>query len=131
MTFIHRIVNFDNFRWAVTLEWIKSSLVLRFQFNCIIILFLRANFTSNTKRENQTFHQDENSSRLYSGGFSKLFGLTTFSGLFKQNYTTLDDILHYITLHNIIFKLTSHKKRRKCHWKCGSSLKFSEGDKVT
>ena len=56
---------------------------------------------SSTRRENQTFHHDKNSSGLYSGGFSKSFGLTTFPGLFKQNYTTLDDTLHYITQHYI------------------------------
>ena len=57
---------------------------------------------SSTRRENQTFHHDKNSPGLYSGGFSKSFGLTTFPGLFKQNYTTLDDTLHYITQHNQI-----------------------------
>ena len=40
------------------------------------------------------FHYDENSSGLYRGGFSNSFGLTTFPGLFKQNYTKLDLTLH-------------------------------------
>ena len=57
------------------------TLVLRFQSNCIMhlivlcILFLRANFTSNTRWESQTFHHDENSPGLYLGGFSKSFRL--------------------------------------------------------
>ena len=64
-------------------------------------IILRANFTSNIRRDNQMLHYDENSSGLYRGGFSNSFGLTTFPGLFKQNYTKLDLTLHYITLHYI------------------------------
>ena len=50
-------------------------------------------------------HHVENSSELNSGGFSKSFGLelTTLSGFFKQNYTTLNYTLYYITLRNIMF----------------------------
>ena len=57
------------------------------------------------------FHYDENSSGLYRGGFSNSFGLTTFPGLFKQNYTKLDLTLHYITQHYI--QIWLHTKRRR------------------
>ena len=77
-------------------------------------LFLRANFTSNIRRDNQTFHHDKNLSGLYKGGFPKLFGLTAFPGLFKQNYTKLDHTLHYITQHYIQIKYHTKRKRR-CH----------------
>ena len=106
-----------------TLWYCVSNLIV------LYILFLKANFTSNTIWESQTFHHDENSSELYSGGFSKSFGLqlTTFPRFFKQNCTTLNYTLHYITLPNIMFKYgITHKgevslKMRQC-------LKVSEGD---
>ena len=49
------------------------------------------------------FHHNENSSGLYSGGFSNSFGLelTKFAGFFKQNYTTLNYTLHFITQHYV------------------------------
>ena len=124
MKSIHRVINTDKCRWAVALwvDWwslwscVSYLIVLR-------IVFLRAYFTSSTRSENQTFHLDKSWSRLYSRALWKSFGLelTTFPGLFKQNYTTL----HYTTLYSY---MTSHKKTGRCHWKCIKALKISEGD---
>ena len=49
------------------------------------------------------FHLDENSSGIYSGGFSKPFGLesTAFPGFL--NKIALRYIAHYITLRSIMF----------------------------
>ena len=68
------------------------------------MLFLRANFTNNSTWECKTFHHDENSSELYSGGFSKSFvlELTTFPGFFKPNYPILNYKVHYT--HNTMLK---------------------------
>ena len=62
MTYIHSLV---------ALGWIDelTNLIV------LYILLLRANFTSNTRWESQTFHHDENSPGLYLEGFSKSFGL--------------------------------------------------------
>ena len=48
----------------------------------LCILFLKANFNSNARREIKTSQHDENLSGIHSKGFSKSFGLelTTFPG---------------------------------------------------
>ena len=66
-----------------TLWFCVSNLIILYN------LFLGAHFTSNTRWESQTFHHDENSLRLYLGGFSKSFGLES---------TTFPDFLNNITL---------------------------------
>ena len=59
------------------------------------------------------FHLDENSSGIYSGGFSKPFGLesNTFPGFL--NKITLRSIAHYIILHSIMFKYDITQKERE------------------
>ena len=78
-------------------------------------------------------HHNENSSGLYSGGFSKLFGLelTTFPGFFKQNNTTLNYTLYYMTFGNIMFIHEITQKEGKVSLKMRHALKFSERRVVT
>ena len=124
MTLIHSVVNTDSCRWTSSCPLVEWWTLWSCVSNLIVlyILFLKANFTNNTIWESQTFHHDENSSELYSGGFSKSFGLqlTTFPGFFKQTCTTLNYTLHYIALPNIMFKYDiTHKgevslKMRQC-----------------
>ena len=107
MTPIDSVVNSDSCRWAsscLLVEWWTlwfwvSNLVV------LYILFLRANFTSNTRWESQKFHHDENSSGLFRRIFKViLIRVNYIFRLFKQNYTTSNYTLHYITIHNIMFK---------------------------
>ena len=122
MTSIHSVVSTVSclssspwVEWRTLWSCVSSLIVL-------YILFLRANFTSNTRWESQTFHHGENSCGFYSGGFSKSSGLelTPFPGFFKQNYATLNYTLcSYMTL--------CSQKEGRCHWKCGNTLKFFEG----
>ena len=74
-------------------------------------------------------HHDENLPELYSGGFSKSFGLelTTFSGIFKQNYTTFNYTLYYITLHNIMFIHDITQKEGKVSLKMRQCFKIFWG----
>ena len=94
----------------------------------LYILFLRANFSSNTRWENQPFHHNENSFGLYSQGFSKSleWELTIFPGFFqtKLHYEQLHITLQYTILCPY---LTSRKKNGGCHRQCGNVLTFSEG----
>ena len=103
-----------------------NSLVLRFHLIVLYILFLRTNFTSNTRWESRTFHHDENSLGLNLGGFSKSFWLESvkFSRLFKQNYTTLNYTLYYTALCS---NMTSRKKKGRYHRKWGDVLKVFSG----
>ena len=111
-------------------EILKKNVVYFARRDLIVlyILFLRANFTSNTRWESQTFHHDENLSGLFRRVFKViLIRVNYISRLFKQNYTRYVKL--YITLRYTTFcsNMTSHKKGR-CHWKCGNALKFSKGD---
>ena len=107
MTLIHSVMNTDSCRWTSScplVEWwtlwscVSNSIVL-------YILFLRANFTSNTRWESQTFHDDENLSGLFRRIFKVIWIRVSYiPRLFKQNYTTLNYTLHYITFHNVMFE---------------------------
>ena len=97
--------------WWTLLFWVSSLIAL-------CILFLRANFTSNTRWESQTFHHDENSP-----GFRRVFKVIWIrvkyiSRLFKQNY------IYYTVLCS---NMTSHKKKWRCHRKCGNVFKVFWG----
>ena len=93
-----------------------NSLVLRFQSNCImyfIISFLRVNCTSNARWGSQTFHHNVNSSfRIISRRIFKVIWIRVnyISRLFKENCTTLNYILHYITHHYV--PIWHHAKRK-------------------
>ena len=102
--------------WWTLLFWVSSLIAL-------CILFLRANFTSNTRWESQTFHHDENSPRLYLGGFSKSFGLES---------STFPDFLNKITyITQYYVQIWHHTKRNGgVIENAAMSLKFSEGDLI-
>ena len=108
--------------------WVDWKTIWSCVSNLILlyILSLKASFTSNTRWESQTLH-DKNSSVIYSGGFSKSFGLelTTFPRFFKWNCSTLNYTLHYITQHYV--HIWHHAKEGKMSFKMRPCLKVFEG----
>ena len=127
MMTIHSVVNTDSCRWASSCPLVEWWTLWSCVSNLIVlyVLFLRANFRSNTRWESQTFHHDENLSGFFRRIFKVIWIRVNYiSRLFKQNCTTSNYTLRYSTLCS---NMTSHKKG-KCHWKCGNALKFSEGD---
>ena len=89
----------------------------------LCILFLRANFTSNTWWESQTLHHDENSPGLYLGGFSKSFRLES---------SRFPDFLNKITYITQYYVQTWHHAKRigGVIEHAATPLKFSEGDLI-
>ena len=81
---------------------LKNSLILRFEFNFIVHFIFKSHLTSNTRWESPTFHHDDNSSGIYSGGFSKSFGLewAIFPG-YLNKITTLNYTSYYISQHYV------------------------------
>ena len=103
----HSVVNTDSCWWASSCPLVERWTLWSCVSNLIelYILFLRANFTSNTRWGNQKFHHDENSSGFFRRIFQVIcIRVNYISRLFKQNYTTLNYTLPCITLHNIMFK---------------------------
>ena len=129
MTPIHIVVNTGGCRWASSCPLVEWWTLWSCISNLIVlyILFLRANFTSNTWWESQTFQHNENLSGLFRRIFEVILIRVNYnSRLLKQNYTTLNYTLHYVTQHYV--QIWYHTSRGGVIENAGNALKFSEGD---